>query len=373
MFSPSVSWKRKETEDGRKGERNEKMRGLFSLVLCVIMLLMSVPFAGATDGSEADTVLNESAMDAYVQSVLPHYLSLENDNVYGEIAVSQGYVVHGHNDPNARTYFVTDDGAYIGKLMVTYSGGFFSTFSFGNNDFLSVVLQSERPIALLAIDEKLVLQIDNTNYIISSEDMMILNIDGIPTYPACVAQLAGMELLNVHAASTLESSYYKGLSVPFVENETINDRGQCWAACVAAISNFENGTSYTTVQLYNTLQALYSGTPSGSWLWNQRAYSYCSFNSERLRITYSPEQIYASLYQGTPLQINIYDDVNDDVGHALVIRSIHYNSSTVTLGFMDCNDANGSATYMTMSIGGNFVYVGASGTYRDWRYTITHW
>ena len=355
------------------------MRGFFSLVLCVSMLLMSVPFAGATDGSEADTVLNESAMDAYVQSVLPHYLSLENDNVYGEIAVSQGYVVHGHNDPNARTYFVTDDGDYIANLFVTYiNGQYSSNFGFDDNADVDAALSGGTPMALVAESEMLILQTAAGNALLTEGDSGALLSRSIAAYPRVVPLMQETSIKNsdVTAAkhvSTRSEDFSVGLNVPYVANDyylidptkpdTLSNRKYlCWAASVAMICQYRTGVSYTAMNIYNAMVNLYGGTPVGENIWYTRAYSHCGMTATHVSSAMNATAAY--------VQMDTYDKpiivrmINGNVKHAIVLRYISKSGTSLTYGFRDPN--YNSLRYGTGTTGGSFSYNGGSITYTTW-------
>lgn len=332
------------------------------------MLLMSVPFAGATDGSEADTVLNESAMDAYVQSVLPHYLSLENDNVYGEIAVSQGYVVHGHNDSNARTYFVTDDGDYIANLFVTYiNGQYSSNFGFDDNADVEAALSGGAPMALVAESEMLILQTAAGNALLTVGNSDALLNRSISAYPrvAPVLQETAIENADVAAAkhvTTRDVDFSVGLNVPYVANDSVNGKGICWAACVAMICQYRMGVSYTAKNIYNALVNLYGGTPAGENIWYTRAYSHCGMTATHVSSAMDATAAY--------VQMDTYDKpiivrmINGNVKHAIVLRYISKSGTSLTYGFRDPN--YNSLRYGTGTTGGSFYYNGGSLTYTTW-------
>ena len=187
---------------------------------------------------------------------------------------------------------LTDDGDYIANLFVTYiNGQYSSNFGFDDNADVAAALSGDAPMALVAESEMLILQTAAGNALLTEGDSDALLSRSIVAYPrvAPLMQETSIKNSDVTAAkhvSTRSEDFSVGLNVPYVANDyrlidptkpdtPSNRKYLCWAASVAMVSNYRNGTSYSTKGLFNSLDQLYIGTPEGSTTWYSRAYSYC--------------------------------------------------------------------------------------------------
>ena len=96
---------------------------------------------------------------AYINDVLPRYIGstvrfgeYSSDGI-SNMQISQGFTVIGNPDENSRTFFITDNGEYIGLLIVTYlNNTFHSSFGFEDNENITAAIRDNVPIALFVLD-----------------------------------------------------------------------------------------------------------------------------------------------------------------------------------------------------------------------------
>ena len=114
--------------------------------------------------------------------------------------------------------------------------------------------------ALIVIGEDtMVLQTKNENIVIAGDRNMIDQCK----IPNCTLNQISFSNHNIVHNTRETTDYYVNLQVARVANANVNGHGLCWAACVAAVSNYRMNTSYTALNIYNALDAIYSGTPVG--------------------------------------------------------------------------------------------------------------
>ena len=92
---------------------------------------------------------------SYINDVLPRYFgsTLESKNDYSSTQISQGFIVNGNPDENSRTFFIADNGEYIGLLFVTNINGIFhSSFGLDDNENITAAIRNSVPIALFVLD-----------------------------------------------------------------------------------------------------------------------------------------------------------------------------------------------------------------------------
>lgn len=171
-------------------------------------------------------------------------------------------------------------------------------------------------------------------------------------------------------ANISSSTNYASLNIPFVSNTSINGRGICWAACIAAVANYRHNYHYTASGVYYSLQTQYSGNPEGSDLWFNRGFQNIILtNCVKITSNLYYYSLYPLLQSDKPVIFDVYNS-NETVGHSIVCRYAYKGTSSVMYGFMDPNFAGESGTYRYVTITGtngnlsNFVYApnGETGT-----------
>ena len=371
----------------------KKMNRFFSVLVacCMLFSLFGVPVSAddviASDEIVASSVYSEER-DIYIANSLPVYLSIEGE-IYEDVEISSPIEIINKKDPEHRVYFITSCDTYIGKLNVTYSAQnnrFVSSFMFDQNDEIDNILKENIPFAIVNTSP-------GTTALVTEDNMIMLsdvNSDSVNVGTAMDA-LAPVSLspvdinyeVNTVSTASINSTegtdYSVSLSVPYVSNATTSTGdGLCWAACVAAVSNYIKGTSYTALNIYNALNNAYSGTPSGTNEWISRGYTYCGMTCY-LRGTMSFFDLYSILHdQGKPAIWGVYPNSSSHDGHAIVLKMLEGGDEYATFGFMDPNTS--STVYVKYDDSdcdmNYFEYVAdydgdgdSDSTYSDYRYT----
>lgn len=192
--------------------------------------------------------------------------------------------------------------------------------------------------------------------------------DEINTYSIVGYSSVEFVAVDIEAAATRElpaEEYYVSLTVPQVDNDTVDGVGLCWAAAVASVSNYRKGTSYDAMDIYDALEGLYSGTPAGIPTQYSRAYSYCN-----MFYTYTDPMEFVELYDALDSKNRpvILSENGSYIGHAVVLRYLCGGNEYTTYGFVDPNKTNTVYVdfYSSTCEPDEFEYYNGSRTYPDW-------
>ncbi len=334
------------------------------LTVCLLFCVTNVStYAATTPEFSTET----ERRNEYISEVLSEYLRIEGRRDFNEIKISNPIHVVNNNDNQSQMYLITEDNTYIAQLVVTrINDTYYSSFMFDDDSRIDSVLRNNTAFALIALgDDCLILQTDEENIAISGK----INSTSERLIPSCahsVANFSSYQLIQDESQQTRE--YYVSLPVSYVSNDTVNGEGVCWAACIAAVSNYRMNTSYDAMDIYDALDDLYLGTPQGSNTWYKRGYRYCG-----MTCTCTSGMSYSSLY--TQLSSNhkpaIFGMYRNGGAHAIVCKYFQGGNEYATYGFMDPNKTN--TVYIQFSDPNldpdNFVYTNGLQTYNEWRYT----
>lgn len=318
--------------------------------------------------------LSNSTNDArqeYVESVLPRYLALKDNIDYGNIQISEPITVENREDGTSRTYIVTNDDVYIGLLSVAYiDNEFVSSYMFDEDSSITNIIQTGTPFALVAYDECLLMQTQENNIVVANDNIQLDEIELVHNVAFSEKSFESIDLL-ASSFSFGALGYNIEIDVEHVANETVNGVGICWAACIAAISNYRNGTSYDALDIYDALDLVYSETPVGDSNWIRRGYSYCGMshtNGETLEV----DELYDALNSDRPVIFRVYrtDSTGNLKGHAVVLKAITQTRYDSIYTFMDPNYTNEYYAFFddTVCDPADLVYINADHTYDQWLY-----
>jgi len=343
------------------------------IILSIILLAtIALPAVSASSGDE-----RQDSRTAYINKVLPNYLAIEYTGEYESVQISQGFKVRGNADENSRTFFVTGDGKLIGCLVVTsVDGQYQSGFYFEDNADITRAINNGTPIELLVIDDKLVMK---------TEDLLIAVSSGVEFVNDSRSSKINYELEYIvlnsvgfdTATIALYASPQRGSDTPInlkvtrVANASVNNIGICWAACIAAVSNYKKSTSYTALNVYNALDKTYDYTPYGDEPWYTRGFDSCGLPTPTVVIgslSYSSSR--SVLSSDKPIIMSI---ANKTVGHDLVIKYLWMNDNGIdyiyTWGFMDPNIS--STVYIDVYNKTSFsLYVSDVHTLTSWHRSV---
>lgn len=340
-------------------------RLLAGLLLSVMVFSFAVPANAMSAINVADSPIGYYD---YIETVLPRYLSVEGVMRYGRIEVSDPIEVVNSTEEHGRMFFVTNDDSYIGQLAVTYSNGsFYSSFMFDNDEQINNILSSNTPFAIIAYEDDLIIKTAQTTKMLTTGELP----NEIITFST--VEYSSVSFVDVDITTTIRErsgeEYYVSLSVSRVANDSVNGNGLCWAASVAAISNYRKGTSYDAMDIYDALDDNYLGTPEGTPTWYRRAFSYCNMS-----YTNSSPMGFFDLYDALdnlnrPVIFRVHrTESGQDIGHAVVLRYLCGGNEYTTYGFVDPNKTNTVYVdfYSPTCDPDEFEYYNGSKTYPDW-------
>lgn len=341
-------------------------------LLAILLLLASVfTFTVSAANTKDDNNLSVMPINyyAYIENVLPRYLSINNAVQYNDLKISSPIEVVNGAEENGRMFFITNNDSYIGQLSVTYSNGtFHSSFMFEDNEYIDSILSTKTPFAIVAYDDDLIIKTAQ------SEKMLTLGntsskLGSISLSELSTVSFVAADIKTTETTATLADEPYVSLAVSQVANATVNGKGLCWAASVAAVSNYRKGTSYDAMDIYDALNESYNGTPEGSPTWYSRAYSYCNMTYK-----YTTPMEFSDLYSALaskdrPVIFRVRRSENGSyIGHGIVLRYLYGGNEYATYGFVDPNKTN--TVYVDFDDPtcdpNEFVYYNGSRTYPEW-------
>ncbi len=346
---------------------------ILSIALTFVIIFMCVSMRVSATENISDSA---EATAKYIESVLSRYLRIDDSISYGKVELSDPVKVVNSTDPNGEIYFIKNNGSYIGRLAVTQvNGKNYSSFMFDNDRDIANIIESEIPFVLVSSEDTLIMKTNSQCKTLSGSiiDAREKTLEAGLTFSAI-----DFEQINFKdsTASVASSDYYVSLNVQRVENATAGGKGLCWAASIAAVSNYRKGTSYSALDIYNALKNAYGGTPIGDDTWYRRGFGYCNMSC-----VFSPNNMqFSSLYtalrtHNRPVIFNVYRTNNNgevEGGHAVVLKYLCGGNEYTTYGFADPNNSN--TVYINFEDPNcdpdNFVYYNGHNTYTIWASSV---
>lgn len=337
---------------------------------CVTFLMAVITSCTAVNcfssAAYAESEKTDSKLE-YAESAAALYLNsydVDDNSIY----LSQSYNVYNLDEEENSNdlYIVFEDDTIIGMLSVTeINGEFYSSFEFNSFDGLQSVYDKNESISFVSSDEKLYVEESCEAYDVYDQNNTV-------SYNFSVTTEAELEKsYKVESAVSLYSTsvhtYKKNLSVPIVQNESING-GLCWAAAIASKVDYLNTSTYIARDIYYTLKGVYGSTPSGIPLWITRGYDYYGISTTTLYRMLDCVEVLNSINSDNPIHIDLF---NSSVGHSVLISGITINADgsgiyrLVDSNKMSYVDVIVPADVMTAD--SNFVYATSYG------YTFDRW
>ena len=113
----------------------------------------------------------------YISTVLQQHIDMalapiDRGGRWSNLQVSQGFVTNGNPDTNARTFFVTHNGYYLGFLLVTYyDGRFISHLNRSSNENITIIISDNIPIAVIELPSgDVFVQTEDSSFHLTSPD-----------------------------------------------------------------------------------------------------------------------------------------------------------------------------------------------------------
>lgn len=292
---------------------------------------------------------------AYINHVLPRYLSLTFGD-FSDVQISQGFVIYGTSDKNTRAFFVTNNGNYIGLLLVTYADGMFhSSFGLDDNANITNAITNRIPVSL-NMDYGIIYVLMEYSVVSLATNELSINLDVFDSAPReSVYHLAEVVMNSVDFTAEDVNELAMGwvarnsfvssvdLRVPFVANAscTCCRRGLCWAAAVVSVGRFMNprvGQATNAVGLFNALNNSYPGTPVGTSSWYLRGLNHFSLRGSYVRSGMNFLTLQSNLNAQRPIIFNMMC-IDWVVGHAIVLHMLQSSFESTIYGFVDSNFA----------------------------------
>ena len=350
---------------------NKKIRSVIATIC--IMVLMGMNAQVLAYGTNKDAMVYSQECYNYICEELENYLAIDNTITYGTIKVSSPISVVNSEDEEARTYFVTNNDKYIGMLTVTVvNGQFYSSFMFDESEEIDNIIMNNIPFAMVKYDNALVFQTENNLTSISRSNSINTRVLQNNELSSITFNTLDIVLMNKKNARR-DAGYFVSLQVPYVANASSpKGNGLCWAASIAAVSNYKKNTSYTAMDIYNGLANEYLLVPYGTPIWARRGYKYCGM-SFSATAGMKMEVLYNKLSNNNPVITSFFRETDDgELGHSVVCRYFSGGDEYAMYGFMDPNFSN------TVYVKHNdptcnpdtFVYVDLQQTiYDEWRWS----
>lgn len=349
------------------------MKKLLVYTLAFLMLFSSVPVVFSLN--VAQPITNDTIYD-YIADVIPLYLlSAEQDINPDAIYTTQGYSVQ-NLDNTSSIYFLFENDRYFGRLIVDQiDGSYCSSFMFDENETIESLVASKTPFLLLMPAEETLLAVWNEGYDVIGDtyetdiDIHILpNAVEADSYlnpiQPCLTQVESAVVAHPNIDTSNDSV---SLNVDYVENKTSDaGAGLCWAASIAAISNFRKGTNWGAYPLYSALKSSYDTEPIGTMTWYKRAFEYLNMTYASAYGVPTWQMVYNTLNISRPIMMTVErTESGSTYAHAIVCTSFIGGDGYAVFGFMDPNHSDTqfvtfSDSTLNMS---NFTYVSATRTY----------
>lgn len=283
----------------------------------------------------ASNKCNDSKKYDYVQGVLPYYLSCCEELIECEfkIELSNLISIDNREDSSAEISFIKNNGKYIGFITTTCVGDkIYSSYIFDNNVDVEKILNSGKSIGITVI---------NNSVILFNDDLYVC-IYGEKT--DCLVNLTPAHQIifnNVFFESvSRHSDYYIDLGIPHIDNAlTPSGNGLCWAACLASVLNYRQGTVFDAIGIYNNLLTLGVGTPCGNNNWYALGYYYCGGLTCTCTGNMRFINLYNTLVLNKPAIFGLFIG-SSNIGHAIVCKHLEGGNEYASYGFMDPNVPN---------------------------------
>lgn len=282
-------------------------------------------------------------MNEYVESVVQGYSyanSLTVDSISNAIPVVDAETL----EEDHYVFFTFDENVVKGFINV-----------YGEESFTSNFIKTD--VGIVEGDKINIFCKDNEVFFVKNEEIYHLggeynDFTGY-LYPECdKIEVACYEVESSIFNLTRANPIYYYLQVPFVANDSVDDIGICWAACIASRVNYHNGTSYTAMQIYDACNNSEdsnrpTGTPEGSNNWILFGYSLYGINATSVSGGKNLGQIESLLANDKPIMCfisRVVVDANGEekaYGHGVLLIGVYiYGSSNIYM-FRDPNEPNG--------------------------------
>lgn len=345
---------------------------------CSIVLVITLLISLARTPSQQVYAASSNEFN-YVNSIAATYLKA--NHLYGSISFSDAYPIYDleSSQTHKNIYFFIKGDKIIASLIVSkIKDQYFSSFSTNYLQEFNNIFTNNIPSVLCSHSGYYILHSEKSNLILSRDDysrkidINALNYSNTATYI-----IEGSHSIYINSIQPMYT--YNYLYVTPVSNgyDPYNGAGLCWAACVAAKTNYQAGTSLSAIRVLNdcinnTTQgeiAAY-GRPSGSVHWINRAFSFEGLSTTNMAGGLTISQITAQLSSNKPIFMYL---TNGQVSHTILVIGVYADGSTNVYYVMDPNQGSIVSINVSQSALSNpsyFSYITSTQTYSTWYWSF---
>lgn len=347
-----------------------------SLLLITLLLFGSIGLnTFAADNAAGETLtFSEDGIYEYALGAAGSYVNMsDSDNIgSSSYSISNGYMVLGGGSVTGRAFFVFRNGVCIGQMNVAFADDHYaSSYYSGELPLITDKYQNETPFALYNSGENLYLIDPNSSYVLRGDESETPFFSSVVVKtPITTEQITLPEVTSNSARSTTS----KYLDVNIVANGLDpNNKGLCWAACVASIVMYRN-SSYTNLSALGVYYDYYiyygenNFVGTSSVISNAFAMYNTSINYQSSGVTFA--QVKSYINQNRPIWAGLLataPNIDDDRGHAVVICGYNTDGAGYWYQLMDPNSSSYCYVSITNPNSSTFTYVPSYST--DLSYT----
>lgn len=340
------------------------------VLLCFICSLLFVSV------SASSISMNETReMLSYIEDVLPIYMLAPEGSAANTFWITQGYSFQ-NTDRTAEIFFIFDSNGYVGRMIVDrVDNRFTSTLNFEYIQAIEELVYNSVPFMLVKPDEYTLLlcwengtevlqNITGIEIVSNNSDTAILS-----SFDYMSPILTEVQLSESVSPQVDATDYYVALDVKHVKNGLSDEGiGICWAASIAAISNFRQGTNWTAYSLYSAIKKSNMAEPSGTMAWYRTTFNYLGLTPTSSSSVPSWKTVYNALSATRPLLFHVQRNSNGSASaHAIVCKYFSGGNNQVLLGFMDPNESSTQYTtiYSENLDFSELIYTNSAQTYTE--------
>ena len=327
-----------------------------SLFLMMCMLLTGFGRTTAYASNE------ESLEMQYLMEVLGGYLTVNDDLEYTDLFISEQrhiYTFDG-SESDKNYYLLISNNSVIAMIVVEkVEEYFYSYLTTENIEIISSLYVECEPFALATINGNLIVATEQEYEILVSDysGTGIQNLDLNDIFDKATSVIA-LDISHIPMVASAGNTYTAtGNPPPYVANDEYNNKGLCWAACVASVVNYRRGnvaeTAYSIfMDCWETVDCSEDNIPDGADKWVKIAFEENGISN----ITYEANSLpvdYIEVLLGTyskPIIITVYryDELGRvEGGHAVVVYEF-YNGGGY--GYFKVMDPNYDRSYITITV-----------------------
>ena len=319
---------------------------VFSIVLILSMLLTTCMPIYAEDSVDS---ISQAIVD-HLEYMLPQFAASENLSL-GTVTLGAPLSVYrttstGLEVIDYRIHPILSNQSIIALAnVIGDSANNIETtlyIDFANELQQYVAANSNAPFAIIYAEEGV--------YALSESNSLTLLKEGLSPNPYSIENVSSEGFNVIRGAVTIVCQLEIGpiprvhLNVTRVPNDSaICCGGVCWAACIAMIKNYYDGTNYDAMDIHDTYGCVGSSYPRPDWyIITLDDLGMIDYTLSYADLTYPI--LYNYIYNDQLLFTRLIDE-EASVAHAVVGYGYQYNTATAYFQFMDPNTGHQSKAF----------------------------